>query len=90
MHAITDILHYAKELKEAGVPDKQAEIHAERFATIIENNLATKDDLKILEVKIDAIATNLKWLVTLLSIIGTLLTIFIAIPNLLNLFHILH
>ena len=34
------------ELKEAGVPDKQAAIHAEKLAEFMENTLATKEDLK--------------------------------------------
>ncbi|MBF0422054.1 MAG: DUF1640 domain-containing protein [Magnetococcales bacterium] len=44
-----DTLAYAKKLKAAGVPDAQAEIHAEAMAELIEERLATKRDLKELE-----------------------------------------
>lgn len=39
-------LRYTKRLKEAGMPEKQAEIMAEEFLEIMENDLATKDDFK--------------------------------------------
>ena len=39
----------AKKLKAAGVPEKQAEAQAETFAEIIEDRIATKQDLKELE-----------------------------------------
>lgn len=48
-----DTLHFAKKLKENGVPEKQAEVQAEAMAEIIENNLATKRDLKALEVRLE-------------------------------------
>ncbi len=48
--AITfDTLAYVKKLKAAGVPEKQAEVQAETFAEIIEDRIATKQDLKELE-----------------------------------------
>jgi len=48
--AITfDTLAYVKKLKAAGVPEKQAEAQAETFAEIIEDRIATKQDLKELE-----------------------------------------
>ncbi|WP_333656090.1 hypothetical protein [Dissulfurispira sp.] len=50
--AVFDTLAYAKKLKEAGVPEKQAEIHAEAIAEIVEDKLATKRDLKDLEVAV--------------------------------------
>ena len=40
-----------KKLKEAGVPEAQAEVHAEAFAEIINERIATKQD--ILELKRD-------------------------------------
>ena len=40
--AIFDTLMYAKKLREAGVPEKQAEIQAEALLEIMENNVATK------------------------------------------------
>ena len=44
-----DTLAYVKKLKAAGVPEKQAEVQAETFAEIIEDRIATKQDLKKLE-----------------------------------------
>jgi hypothetical protein len=44
-----DTLSYAKKLKSAGFTDQQAEIQAEAFAEIIEERLASKQDLKELE-----------------------------------------
>ena len=47
-----DTLAYAKKLKAAGVPENQAEVHAEAFAEIIDQHLATKQDLKDLELSL--------------------------------------
>ncbi|MEK6622678.1 MAG: DUF1640 domain-containing protein [Planctomycetota bacterium] len=50
-HSITfDTLAFAKKLKEAGVPDAQAEVHAEAIAELIDERIATKQDLKELEI----------------------------------------
>lgn len=46
-----DTLSYVKKLKAAGVPEEQAEVHAEIFNEIIEERLATKQD--ILDLKRD-------------------------------------
>ena len=52
--AIFDTLAYVKKLKEAGVPENQAEIHAEAIAELIDEQLATKKDLQILEANVTA------------------------------------
>jgi len=44
-----DTLAYVKKLKEAGVPEAQAEVQAETFAEIIDERLATKQGMKELE-----------------------------------------
>ncbi len=44
-----DTLAYSKKLKAAGVPEKQAEVQAEAFAEIIEERLATKQDIMMLQ-----------------------------------------
>lgn len=41
-----DTLQYVKKLKEAGVAENIAEIQAEAFKEVMENNLATKQDVK--------------------------------------------
>ncbi|MDW7680344.1 MAG: hypothetical protein SCK70_07245 [bacterium] len=46
---IFDTLAYAKKLRQAGVPEEQAEVHAEALAIIINEKLATKRNLKELE-----------------------------------------
>jgi len=48
---IFDTLQYANRLKAAGVPEKQAEVHAEAMAELIDNRLSTKQDLKELELR---------------------------------------
>lgn len=45
MHAMTNLLSYAKKLKEAGESEVVAAAHAEMLATLIENDLVTKQDL---------------------------------------------
>ena len=47
-----DTLAYAKRLIAAGVPAKQAEIQVEIFAEIIDEQIATKRDLKEMEMRI--------------------------------------
>ncbi len=42
-----DTLQYVKKLKEAGVAENVAEIQAKAFKEVMENNLATKQDIKI-------------------------------------------
>ena len=50
--ATFDTLSYAKKLKAAGFTDEQAEIQAEALSGIIEERLATKQDLKELELRL--------------------------------------
>ena len=47
-----DTLAYSKRLTEAGFTHKQAEVQAETLAEIIEQNIATKRDLKELEFRL--------------------------------------
>lgn len=49
-----DTLKYAKRLKEAGFTETQAEVLAAAQAELIEDNLATKRDLKELEHRLAA------------------------------------
>ena len=49
---IFDTLMYAKKLRKAGVPEKQAEAQAEALKEIIETNLATKLDIRELKAEI--------------------------------------
>ena len=47
--ATFDTLTYAKKLKSAGFTDSQAEVQAEALADIIEERLATKEDIRDLK-----------------------------------------
>ncbi len=47
-----DTLAYAKKLIAAGVPATQAEVQAEALKEIIDDNLATKRDLKEMELRL--------------------------------------
>jgi hypothetical protein len=66
-----DTLRYANELKAAGVPEKQAEVQAHKFGETIKgqneaisdwigDSLATKRDLKELELKLNLKIENIK------------------------------
>lgn len=45
-------LKYAKVLETAGVSRKQAEAHVEIISSVLENDMATKQDLKELEYRL--------------------------------------
>jgi septal ring factor EnvC (AmiA/AmiB activator) len=47
-----DTLAYANKLKQAGVPDKQAEAQSEALAEIFDYQAATKKDLQDLETRL--------------------------------------
>jgi hypothetical protein len=49
-----DTLAYAKRLREAGFSEQQAEGQAHALAAAMSDSLATKQDLRELEVRIDA------------------------------------
>ena len=75
MASITfDTLAYVKRLKAAGVPEAQAEIQAETFAEIIDEKVATKQVLAILEANVTT--KIIKWVASMLvaqaAIVATL------------------
>lgn len=49
MAATFDTLTYAKKLKAAGFTEQQAEAQADALRAVVDENLATKQDLKELE-----------------------------------------
>ena len=49
---VFDTHAFVKELAEAGMPEKQAEVLARSQATLIDEKLATKQDLKELEARL--------------------------------------
>lgn len=54
-----NIFDFIKEMREAGVPERQAEVYAKHLANMIETNLATKDDLNILRGDIHNLAEKI-------------------------------
>jgi chromosome segregation ATPase len=48
-----DTLVYVRRLRESGVSEKQAEAHAEALAAAMTDSLATKQDLRELEARLD-------------------------------------
>lgn len=65
---------YANKLKKAKDTNEFAEISAEELSNLINNNLATKDDLKLLKVELQAFF--IKSLIALVGVIGGLQAIF--------------
>ena len=69
MASITfDTLKFSKRLKDAGVPDKQAEAEAEALSEVFEINfkeMATKEDLKALEERLSDRMTMLEQRMTI-------------------------
>lgn len=75
---IFDTLRYANKLKAVGVPEKQAEVQAETLAEIIDERLATKQDLEALkkEIVIKIISALGSMLVGCFGILSVLIVIF--------------
>ena len=69
-----DTLAYTKKLIAAGIQAKHAEVHAEALAEIIDERIATKQDLKEMEGRI--IVNSIKWVAGMLiaqaAIVATL------------------
>jgi hypothetical protein len=63
-------LKYARKLEASGIPREQAEVHVQIIADIVEGDLATKQDLKELEYRL---------IIKLSAILGTIVTIAIAV-----------
>lgn len=55
-----DTLQYVKKLREAGVSEKAAEVQAEALKDVIENNLATKSDIRSLKKDIESLRVDLQ------------------------------
>lgn len=56
---VFDTHQYIKKLREAGMPEKQAEVQSEALKEIIDNNLATKNDIEKLSNKIERLELTL-------------------------------
>ena len=55
-----DTLKYVKTLEKSGISSKQAEAQAIALSEAMESNLATSQDLKNIEHKIDSVQTDLE------------------------------
>jgi len=60
-----DTLAYAKKLRAAGVPETQAEVHAEAMAELVEDRLATKLDIELVRRDMKEMEMRLKHDLTL-------------------------
>lgn len=74
-------LSYAKKLEDAGVTREQAEVHVQIIAEIVEDELTTKQDLKILETNIEGKLQQLEYrlIIKLSAIVGAMITLAIAV-----------
>ena len=72
-----DTLAYANKLKQAGVPDRQAEVQAEAMAELVEERLATKRDLSELEERIANRMNELEYRLTVR--LGSMLVVAVSI-----------
>ena len=72
-----DTLAYANKLKQAGVPDRQAEVQAEAMAELVEERLATKRDLNELEERLANRMSELEYRLTVR--LGSMLVVAVSI-----------
>lgn len=72
-----DTLAYANKLKQAGVPDRRAEVQAEAMAELVEERLATKRDLSELEERIANRMNELEYRLTVR--LGSMLVVAVSI-----------
>lgn len=72
-----DTLAYANKLKQAGVPNRQAEVQAEAMAELVEERLATKRDLSELEERIANRMNELEYRLTIR--LGSMLVVAVSI-----------
>lgn len=72
-----DTLAYANKLKQAGVPNRQAEVQAEAMAELVEERSATKRDLSELEERIANRMNELEYRLTVR--LGSMLVVAVSI-----------
>ena len=66
-------LTYMRQLEDAGVSRQQAEAHAQALADVVQNEIATKSDLKELEYRL---------ILKLSAIMGTMIAVLGIVTNL--------
>ncbi len=80
--AVFDTLAYVKKLRAAGVPEDQAEVQAEALAEVVDEKLATKDDIR--ELKRDLKELELRLVIKLGAMFAVAITIVAALVKLLH------
>jgi hypothetical protein len=70
-------LKYAKKLEEAGFSRQQAEVNIQIIAEIVEDDVATKQDIK--ELKDEMQKLEYRIVIKLSAIVGTMITLAIAV-----------
>ena len=66
MTAITfDTLQYTKRLREVGVSEEQAEVQAEAIRELIDDKLATKEDIKLVRKDMKELEQRLSYKLTM-------------------------
>lgn len=72
-----DTHKFVKDLTRNGMPDKQAEVLADHYASLLTDRLATKEDLISLrkDMMITILSAQLVGIVTICSIIGFMLNL---------------
>lgn len=74
MAAIFDTLQYTKRAKLVGIPDEHAEFQALEIASLINDKLVTKADLKEMEIRLSIFMV--KAITTAIGVLGGLQTLF--------------
>ncbi len=71
MSSTFDTLEYVYKLKEAGVPEKQAETHAKALSKIIQSHLATRQGLE--NTKAELIKRNVGTVFTAVGVVTAII-----------------
>lgn len=74
---VFDTLAYAKKLKKAGFTEEQAEIQAEALAEIVDERLATKQDISELRRELKEMEERLTYKLTIR--LGTMLVVAVGV-----------
>jgi len=74
---VFDTLEYTKELTAVGVPQEQAEVQAKKLKEIIDNDLATKQDIAELRTELGRDLKELEMRITIR--LGTMMVIAVGV-----------
>ena len=75
-----DTHRFVKRLTDCGFTEKQAETLADEHVTLLNDNLATKTDIAMVEARIEAVKADLmKWLIGALIAQGGLIVVLVKL-----------